>query len=298
MQSIQQFIRYLQVEKRCSDHTLIAYEEDLNQFCLFSGIKVDSEWNEISHQLIRAWIVNLIETKNTNRTVSRKLSALRSFFKWLVQFKKIEVNPMLRVRAPKIEKRLPQFAKESEMDSKQLPDLFSEDFDGRRDLLLVEVLYQTGIRLSELINLKETDVNPSAIKVLGKRNKERLIPISSDLFQLVLSYRSQKPDTPDAKQFLFVSKKGLKLNEKFVYRKINTYLGTVANLQKKSPHVMRHTFATHMLNNGAGLETLKELLGHANLSATQVYTHNSFAQINQIYSQAHPRGHKNQDHGS
>lgn len=289
---VDNFIQYLQFEKRYSKHTVLAYQEDLSQFTEFAGIKSPQDWLEINHHVVRAWIVFLIENKHTNRSVSRKLSCLRSFYKWLVSNDYARVNPMLKIKAPKIEKRLPQFAKQSEMNQDKANSLFGDDFEGLRDELLVEVLYQTGIRLSELINLHNSNIHPQSIKVLGKRNKERIIPIGSELFHKIQTYQNSTPDGPDKAVYLFVSKKGLKLNEKFVYRKINSYLGSVTNLQKKSPHVLRHTFATHMLNNGSGMETLKELLGHSNLSATQVYTHNSFAQINTIYSQAHPRGHK------
>ena len=286
------FISFLEVEKRYSQHTLVAYKEDLNQFVEFTEIKNDAELNEVTHQVIRGWIVQLIESGSTNRTVARKLSCLRSFFKWLVNEGKIDVNPMLRVKAPKVEKRLPNFVKQSEIELADHTELFSSDYDGKRDQLIFELFYQTGMRLSELINLKDQDVQDGRIKVLGKRNKERLIPISSDLTQLINEYRLIKPENGDAKEFLLVKFDGRKLSSKFVYRKINNYLGSVSSVQKKSPHVMRHTFATHLLNNGAGLESLKELLGHASLSATQVYTHSSFAQINSIYSQAHPRGRK------
>ena len=289
---VDNFIQYLQFEKRYSRHTVLAYQQDLSQFTEFAEIKSAQDWLEINHHIVRAWIVFLIENKHTNRSVSRKLSCLRSFYKWLASNDYAEVNPLLKVKAPKIEKRLPQFAKQSEMNTDKDNSLFGDDFEGLRDELLVEVLYQTGIRLSELINLHNSDIHPQSIKVLGKRNKERIIPIGPELFQKIQNYQNSTPDGPDKAIYLFVSKKGLKLNEKFVYRKINAYLGSVTNLQKKSPHVLRHTFATHMLNNGTGMETLKELLGHSNLSATQVYTHNSFAQINKIYSQAHPRGHK------
>jgi integrase/recombinase XerC len=289
---VDNFIQYLQFEKRYSKHTVLAYQEDLSQFTEFAEIKSPQDWLEINHHVVRAWIVFLIENKHTNRSVSRKLSCLRSFYKWLVSNDYARVNPMLKIKAPKIEKRLPQFAKQSEMNQDKANSLFGDDFEGLRDELLVEVLYQTGIRLSELINLHNSNIHPQSIKVLGKRNKERIIPIGSELFHKIQTYQNSTPDGPDKAVYLFVSKKGLKLNEKFVYRKINSYLGSVTNLQKKSPHVLRHTFATHMLNNGSGMETLKELLGHSNLSATQVYTHNSFAQINTIYSQAHPRGHK------
>lgn len=289
---INKFIHYLETEKRFSQHTIIAYRDDLSQFMGFAEIKEDSDWNDVSHQLVRGWIVELIETNHSNRTVARKLSCLRSYFRWLLNEGFVDQNPMLRVRAPKVEKRLPNFVKESEIANANEEFLFTDNFDGMRDQLMVEVLYQTGIRRSELINLKEKDVQNGQIKVLGKRNKERIIPIGSDLMNLIEKYRLMKPQENDSKEFLFVKKDGVKLIVEFVYRKINSYLGSVSSVQKKSPHVLRHTFATHLLNNGAGLETLKELLGHAGLSATQVYTHNSFAQINSIYSQAHPRGRK------
>ena len=286
------FIHYLQVEKRYSKHTILAYEEDLDQFTAFAELKKSSDWNEVNHQLVRGWIVYLLESGQSNRTVSRKISCLRSIFKWLLANGKVEQNPMLRIRGPKVEKRLPQFVKQSEIDSVRIEQLFSSNFEGVRDRLMFEMFYQTGIRLSELIGLKNRDVTSSSIKVLGKRNKERIVPIGKDLYEIIQSYEKIKPAGPDSQIMLFVKKDGRKLSPKFVYRKINTYLGSVTNAEKKSPHILRHTFATHMLNNGAGLETLKELLGHANLSATQVYTHNSFAQINSIYSHAHPRGRK------
>ncbi|AEA44137.1 tyrosine-type recombinase/integrase [Fluviicola taffensis] len=286
------FIHYLEVEKRYSKHTILAYEEDLNQFVSFSELKESVEWREVNYQLVRAWVVGLLESGQSNRTVSRKISCLRSFFKWLINEGKIGENPMLRIRGPKVEKRLPQFVKQTEIDGARIEGLFSSNFEGVRDRLMFELFYQTGIRLSELIELKNKDVSSVSIKVLGKRNKERIIPIGQELHEIILAYQSIKPGGPDSQILLFVKKDGRKLSPKFVYRKINTYLGSVTNVQKKSPHILRHTFATHMLNNGAGLETLKELLGHANLSATQVYTHNSFAQINSIYSHAHPRGRK------
>lgn len=287
-----QFLLYLEVEKRYSDHTIVAYQEDLNQFLLFADIQKSSEWLEVNHQLIRSWIVELLEAGQTARTVSRKLSCLRSFFGWLKREGIVEVNPMLKVRGPKVEKRLPQFVKQTEFTEERIAPLFANNFEGLRDRLMIELFYQTGVRLSELLNLKELDVSSQQIKVLGKRNKERIIPISKSLFERIENYRVLKPEGPDSQNMLFVKKDGRKCTAKFVYRKINSYLGSVTTQQKRSPHVLRHTFATHLLNNGAGLETLKELLGHANLSATQVYTHNSFAQINSIYSQAHPRGRK------
>lgn len=286
------FIQYLEVEKRFSQHTVKAYQLDLSEFKAFSEITIDSEWLEVDHQLIRAWMVDLLEKKLTNKTVNRKISTLRSFFKWLKNAGYSEINPVLKVKPPKIEKRLPQFVKSSELENQRISPVFNSDFEGQRDRLMLELFYQTGIRLSELIELKEINVDSQQIKVLGKRNKERIIPISSELFNLIQKYRLIKPVSQNSLDFFFCQKNGKKINPMFVYRKINNYLGTVSNVQKKSPHVLRHTFATHMLNNGAGLETLKELLGHASLAATQVYTHNSFAQISSIYSSAHPRGQK------
>ena len=217
---------------------------------------------------------------------------MRTFFKWLQKNGEIEINPISKVQGVKAEKRLPSFAKVIEMENDKLLNYFSDDFDGIRNKLIVEIFYQTGIRLSELIELKDKDIDSESIKVLGKRNKERKIPISSDLYKIILEYKQLKTSLFNQSIHFFILKNGNKLYSKLVYRIINNYLGFVTNLDKCSPHVLRHTFATHMLNNGAGLETLKELLGHANLSATQIYTHNSFTQLTNIYSQAHPRGHK------
>lgn len=289
----ERFEQYLETEKRYSQHTVAAYRKDLEQFLAFSEIGSQTELQEANHQLIRGWIVELLESGQTARTVNRKLSCLRSFFNWLKRSGITEKNPMLKIRGPKTEKRLPEFVKESEFAAERIDPLFGDDFEGCRDRLLVELLYQTGMRRAELIGLRERDVTDTQIKVLGKRNKERIVPIGKDLVELIRRYRKLKPEGPDSQVFLMVKKDGIKLYPEFVYRKINAYLGSVTNVRTKSPHVIRHSFATHLLNRGAGLETLKELLGHASLSATQVYTHNSFAQINSIYSQAHPRGRKN-----
>ena len=286
------FVRYLQVEKRYSEHTVVAYQKDISQFIEFAEVKTACDIKEVNSMLIRSWIVNLIENAVENKSVNRKLSALRSFFKWLKKESIVTINPLLKITGPKNSKRLPSFAKESELNLSKIEHLFESDFEGVRDSLIFEIFYQTGIRLSELINLKEVDVNNNSIKVLGKRNKERIIPISEELYATIQRFRKFKDGVDIKSKYLFVLNNGNKLYPKFVYRKINTYLSNVTSLDKCSPHVLRHTFATHMLNNGAGLETLKDLLGHANLSATQIYTHNSFAKLTNIYSQAHPRGRK------
>ena len=288
---VTEFLEYLKIEKRFSDHTVVAYEVDLKQFLIFFNSQDVVSLNEITSFLIRGWVVELIEANISKRSVNRKLSSLRTYFNWLKKEGLVLKNPTLTVLGPKSEKRLPSFARESEIDKDKLDKVFSDSFEGVRAKLIVEILYQTGIRLSELINLKKTDIQPDRIKVLGKRNKERVIPISVELFNQVKMYLNDCSNIQSQSNFLLSLKNGEKVYPKFVYRIINTYLGLVTNLDKCSPHVLRHTFATHMLNNGAGLETLKDLLGHSNLSATQVYTHNSFTQLNNIYSQAHPRGH-------
>jgi integrase/recombinase XerC len=285
------FIQYLQFEKRCSEHTVTAYQTDLTQFQDYFEFKSISDLGDLTSLSLRSWVVHLIDSGLTNRTVNRKIATLRTLFRWMRKEGILKANPMAKIHGPKNEKRLPVFAKESELDSNKLAEMFNNDFDGLRDELMVELFYQTGMRLNELMNLKEIDVNEQYIKVLGKRNKERLIPISSGLFLQIQEYISQKRKIVSESKFLIVLKNGNKLYPTFVYRKINAYLSQATSLDKKSPHVLRHTFATHMLNRGSGLETLKDLLGHANLAATQIYTHNSFAQLTAIYSQAHPRGH-------
>lgn len=287
----QEFFQYLQFEKRCSEHTVIAYTSDLGQFQDYFEFKGVLELNELTSQSIRSWVVYLIDSGLSNRSVNRKIASLRTLFRWLRKEGLINSNPMAKIQGPKNEKRLPVFAKESDLASHKLAPMYNKDFEGIRDELMMEIFYQTGIRLNELINLKESDLGEQHIKVLGKRNKERLIPISMNLHRFIKEFIIQKRQTLGDTNYLIVLNNGNKLYPTFVYRKINFYLGIATNLDKKSPHVLRHTFATHMLNRGSGLETLKDLLGHANLAATQVYTHNSFAQLTAIYSQAHPRGH-------
>ena len=287
---LDKFISYLQFEKRYSEHTVIAYKNDLSQFITFAELLEISDFSSLSPAFIRSWIVELIENGCANKSVNRKLASLRTFYKWLRKEGLADTNPLLKLRGPKSEKRLPSFAKESDLKETNLSDYFSDDFNGLRDALMVEVFYQTGIRLSELIHLREGNVTYDSIKVLGKRNKERIIPITAALFKKITAYRKVRDLTCGATTTLFVLENGNILYPAFVYRRITKYLGSTTQLDKKSPHVLRHTFATHMLNRGAGLETLKDLLGHANLAATQIYTHNSFAQLTKVYSQAHPRG--------
>lgn len=284
------FIQYLSFEKRYSPHTIGAYEHDVQQFIDFAELTSKKDFQEVNSFLIRGWIVQLIDDGISNRSVNRKLASLRTYFKWLRKEGEITTNPLAKLQGPKNEKRLPIFVKESELDQAKTSLLFSSDFNGVRDELMFELFYQTGIRLSELIGLKDSDVSEQYIKVLGKRNKERLIPISNQLSQTIQLFQTMKRKMGVDSLKLVTRENGKDLYPSMVYRKINAILETLTTSDKKSPHVLRHTFATHLLNRGTGLETLKDLLGHANLSATQVYTHNSFAQLTAVYAQAHPRG--------
>lgn len=286
------FIIYLTTEKRYSQHTIDAYERDLGQFIRYAEVTKIIEFNELSSTFIRGWIVQLFEENRKAKSINRKLAALRTFYKWLRKEELVSFNPMAKIQGPKNEKRLPAFAKESELQTEKLDNLYTDSLEGERDKLVFELFYQTGIRLSELIDLRTQNVSNESIKVIGKRNKERIIPISKELNHQINSYLQAKNQHLGESPFVFSLKFGKKLYPMLVYRIINRYLSIATNLDKTSPHVLRHTFATHMLNRGTGLETLKDLLGHANLSATQVYTHNSFAQLNSIYSQTHPRGGK------
>jgi integrase/recombinase XerC len=287
---LEHFIQYLSFEKRYSPHTIGAYEHDVQQFIDFAELTSKKDFQEVNSFLVRGWIVQLIDDGISNRSVNRKLASLRTYFKWLRKEGEITTNPLAKLQGPKNEKRLPIFVKESELDQAKTSILFSADFNGVRDELMFELFYQTGIRLSELIGLKDSDVSEQHIKVLGKRNKERLIPISNQLSQSIQLFRTMKRKMGIDSLKLVTRENGMDLYPSLVYRKINALLETLTTSDKKSPHVLRHTFATHLLNRGTGLETLKDLLGHANLSATQVYTHNSFAQLTAVYAQAHPRG--------
>lgn len=287
---LESFLDYLRFEKRFSDHTVKAYQIDLSEFVIFSEAKSINDFSGFKSSFIRSWIVELIEKGLKPKSVNRKLAALRSFYKWLRKEGIVESNPMSKVKGPKNEKRLPSFAKESELHPSKLELVFDDDEKGQMDRLMFEVFYQTGIRLSELLNLKKTDISNGKLKVLGKRNKERIIPISDDLNDLLNKFYLIQSKKRKQSEYVFNLTNGQKLYPTFVYRRINYYLSLATSLDKKSPHILRHSFATHMLNRGAGIETLKDLLGHANLSATQIYTHNSFAQLNNIYKQSHPRG--------
>jgi integrase/recombinase XerC len=284
------FLDYLRYQKRFSPQTLLSYETDLEQFIEFCNKKSqDSE--KANHLFIRRWIVEMLENNISARSVNRKISTLKSFYRFLIKEGLVQKNPLDKIVAPKTKKRLPVFIDEEQITSLLDTVDFGEGFMSNRDRLVVEMFYRTGVRLSELINLKDLDVNTrqQTIKVLGKRNKERIIPFSPDFVRNIDQYRQLRNKEIGASETFFIGMKGKKMYEKEVYRLVHKYLSMVTTLEKKSPHVIRHTFATHLLNKGADLNAIKELLGHANLSATQVYTHNSFEKLKEIYNKAHPR---------
>ena len=290
---IERFIRYLQFEKRFSPNTVTAYKNDLDQFSQFL-VSFQTELLNVTHQHVRTWIVSLMDDGIEARTINRKISSLRSFYKFLQREDLIGNSPMIYVRAPKIPKRLPIVITEQKMDILlDAQDVFSNDFQGIRDRLIIELLYGTGMRLSELVNLSDHDINryEQQIKVLGKRNKERIIPISKPLAKLVGDYQLQKLNQNfDTKSSaLIVTNQGNKVYAKFIYRTVNLVLSFISTHDKKSPHILRHSFATSLLNRGADLNAIKELLGHSSLAATQVYTHNSVEKLKSIYKQAHPK---------
>lgn len=291
------FTDFLLLEKKYSIHTVNAYENDLNGFLYFIKEEYDSDTiDDVSYQQIRSWIIKLVESGISNRTVNRKISSLNSYFKFLLKIEKLETNPLIKHKALKTPKKIQIPFSESEIKS-VLDDLdFDDSFEGIRNKLIIELFYSTGIRRIELIQLKvnDLDISNKTLKVLGKRNKERIIPLINPVIETIKNYYSKRQElnfiqNPD---FFFLTKKGVKLYETLVYRIINDYFSVASNKVKKSPHILRHTFATHLLNQGADLNAVKELLGHSSLAATQVYTHNSIKELKKVYANTHPRNKK------
>lgn len=290
------FINYIQSERRYSGHTLKSYNTDLLQFEDFLSAQFGViNANEATHQMVRSWLIKLLDNDISPRTVNRKISCLKSFYKFLLRENKIVSNPMDKVISPKTGKILPEFVKEKELDKLIHEIPYEDSFEGIRNKTIILTFYLTGIRISELIGMKIVDVDMSRmqIKILGKRNKERFVPLPEllkDTIQRYLIKRSEINPAPATNNpFLFITKQGKQTYQKLVYRIINKYLAYVSTNSKKSPHTLRHSFATIMLNNGAELNSIKEILGHTNLTATQVYTHNSIEKLKSVYKQAHPR---------
>ncbi len=292
---IKSFLDYLQIEKKYSKHTLIAYEKDLNDFFAFYQDKYGTiNTEEINYSQIRSWIVSLVNSNVSNRTINRKISSLKSLFKFLQKTKQIVTNPLAKHQALKTSKQVQ--VPFSEKEIKEVLNLKNdiEDFESVRNKLIVELFYSTGIRRSELINIKidAIDFNKETVKVLGKRNKERYIPLIKTVQDSLKNYLKFRNTIKSELSYLFITKKGKKTYDTLVYRIINNYFSTVSSKVKKSPHVIRHSFATHLLNEGADLNAVKELLGHSSLASTQVYTHSSLGKLKKVYNQAHPRSQK------
>ena len=287
------FLKYLEIERGYSAYTLRSYGDDVRQFVLFCVLDPEkADYSLITHRHIRAWVSNMISQGVTPRSANRKLSSLRSFFKFLIREGVVKTNPLGKVVSPKISKRLPEFVPESDMNKLEPEVLFDNSFEGKRNFLIISLFYMTGMRSSELVGLRTDSLSfaSDSIRVVGKGNKERLIPLHPDLKPIINKYNDVRKEVDiNNSQSYFLTKKGEPVYPKLVYRVVKHYLSMITPLQKCSPHVLRHTFATHLLNQGADLNAIKELLGHANLSATQVYTHSTFEKLKRNYNQAHPR---------
>jgi integrase/recombinase XerC len=290
--NIQVFLDYLRFEKRYSQHTLISYQTDLEQFFDFLQHQYgDTNVQSITASLIRSWLAELKSVDNSSKTINRKISTLKSFFRYLMKQGIIKQTPMTTIISPKAGKRLPAFVDEKSTDTLFEDIDFGDGWKGRTDRLILSLFYHTGMRLNELITLKEKHIDRhyQQIKVLGKGNKERIIPVSKELLDELQAYIIEKPVNLEGIDTVFVNEKGKALYPKYVYNTVKEYLTLVTTLEKKSPHVLRHTFATHLMNNGAELNAVKELLGHSSLAATQVYTHNTIEKLKDIHKKAHPK---------
>lgn len=290
----QEFISYLREVRKYSDHTLIAYDNDLKQFFLYlENTYSSNDYQSVNQDHIRSWLVDFINRNTNPKTIHRKLSSLNSFYKYLIKEGHTTTNPASCIFIPKVPKRLPVIVSEENMDQLISGNNFTNDFDGIRDKLIIEMFYFTGMRLSELICLRDKDIYRTdlLLKVKGKRNKERLIPFEKSFSDAIERYFNErnKKFIDKNNDYFFVTGKGEKMYPKAVYNLVNQHLEHVSTNLKRSPHVLRHSFATAMLENGCDLASIKELLGHSSLSATQVYTHNTIARIKKIYNQSHPK---------
>ncbi len=291
MRFFNDYIDYLRFQKRYSEHTVNAYRNDILQFAAFLGEENHRPgWEEVTDRQVRAWMIALMDEGISPRSVNRKLSSLKSFYRYL-QRKGVKADPTAGISGPKTGKPLPAFVRENEISELLDSWEFGDDFEGQRNKMIIEMLYGTGMRRAELIGLREEDVRfgEKIIRVTGKRNKQRQIPLLPELAEKLEAYLEIKRELFPGVTWLFVTSKGKQMYPRLLYRVVHKYLGLVTSLTKKSPHVLRHTFATHLLNRGADLNAIKEILGHANLSATQIYTHSTFEKLKKVYKQAHPR---------
>ena len=295
IKQIEGFLDYLKYEKRYSALTIISYQTDLLQLSSYlAEIYRIEEMEIVTEEMIRAWLADMMEKGMSSKTINRKLSSVKSLYRYLMRQAILTINPTIKLQGPKQKKRLPVYMEEAKMDLLFQEKIKTDEYTELRDRLIMEFFYATGIRRSELINLQmqNIDTSTSQIKVLGKRNKERIIPLLEQLLPIIKDYmefRELEFEQKGCENYFFLSIKGKKMYPKLVYRIVNSYLSTVSTQDKKSPHVLRHTFATHMLNNGADLNAVKELLGHTSLAATQVYTHNTIEKLKKVYQQAHPK---------
>jgi integrase/recombinase XerC len=292
--TLQSFKDYLQLEKNYSPHTVNAYLNDIVFFQSFLQKEFEFDnLQEVNYSQIRSWIVSMVDQEMSNTSVNRKISSLKSFYKFLLKTKHIQVSPLVKHKALKTPKNLQIPFSEKELDAVLNHIEYAEGFEGTRDKLIIDLLYTTGIRRTELIHLKVSNINSSTntLKVLGKRNKERILPILPIISQQITTYFSERSNLEQIKDedYFFLTIKGVKMSDSLVYRLINDYFSVVSEKVKKSPHILRHTFATHLLNNGADINSVKELLGHSSLASTQVYTHSSLSELKKVYGNAHPR---------
>ena len=290
---IDSFLNFLQFEKRFSLHTVRSYKNDLTQFSTYLQTTYEGTPEEATYAMVRSWIVSLVEQRMDALTINRKIASLRSYYKFLLRQEAIRKDPMTKIKVLKTKKKLPHFVKELEMNTLLDPSTFGDNLEGWRELLVLELLYGTGMRLSELIQLRENQVNlrEQTIRVIGKRNKERVIPFAKPLVAVIQGYLKARNREVEANVsgHLLVTNTGSKCYPMMIYRIVSRRLGDHAVVDKRSPHVLRHTYATHLLNKGAEINAVKDLLGHSSLAATQVYTHNSMEKLKKVFDQAHPK---------
>lgn len=297
MDYISAFLDYLQLEKKYAKHTLTSYASDLEQFQTFLNDKYDSsDFTEVNYPMIRQWIVSFVDKELANKTINRKLSTLKTFFKFLLKVKAIDVDPMLKHKSLKLPRQEQEAFSMAELQN--ISEYFDDSsFEGMRDHLMIELLYSTGMRRQELIDLtmSSVDYEQNQLKVLGKRNKERIVPLLDSTLELIQKYMNERNHLPLKTKSLFVTKTGRPVYPNLVYRTVNSYFKKVSTKQKLSPHLLRHAFATHLLEKGAEITAIKDLLGHSSLASTEVYTHSNFKELSKAHNAAHPRSIKGKE---